>query len=191
MKPQVEGSELIHQIPDFDHLLIDLPSTISILGVPKGDSGRSKVKVTFCVSKITLFLSARQVTFVIQRKPKTLQSSVNISQKTFWTQNLWILMIIGSKRKSCGVPFLEKLTTPKTADLGYFWVYWKTTWAILGGSTKSQRWSKLFFHKLKNNRDLLLFVRCNISEKDLNFQCPSRGGSDSDPSTWGFIFGCF
>ena len=55
MKPQVEGSELIHQIPDFDHLLIDLPSTIPILGVPKGGSDRSKVKVTFCASKIPLF----------------------------------------------------------------------------------------------------------------------------------------
>ena len=27
-----------HQIPDFGHLLIDLPNTIAILGVPKGDS---------------------------------------------------------------------------------------------------------------------------------------------------------
>ena len=58
MKPQVEGSELIHQIPDFDHLLIDLPSTIPILGVPKGGSDRSKVKVTFCASKIPLFSTA-------------------------------------------------------------------------------------------------------------------------------------
>ena len=27
-----------HQTPDFGHLLIDLPNTISILAVPKGDS---------------------------------------------------------------------------------------------------------------------------------------------------------
>ena len=55
MEPQVEGSELIHKIPGFGHLLIDLPSTIPILGVPKGGSDRSKVMAFFVLPKSHFF----------------------------------------------------------------------------------------------------------------------------------------
>ena len=112
MKPQVEGSELIHQIPDFDHLLIDLPNTIPILGVPKGGSDRSKVKVTFCVSKITLF-SQRTSSDVrdseeIQNAPEqckyfskdTLNTNfVNFDDNWFQEEKLWRSL----SRKHCQV----------------------------------------------------------------------------------------
>ena len=88
----------------------------------KGVLTGRKLRSFSCLQNHTFFRSARQLTFATYKRYKMLQSSVNISQKTLWTQNLWILMIIGSKRKSCGVPFLEKLTTPKAADFDYFWV---------------------------------------------------------------------
>ena len=72
----------------------------------------------FVLQNHTFFRSARQLTFATHKRYKMLQSSVNISQKTLWTQNLWILMIIGSKRKSCGVPFLENNANFKKQNLG-------------------------------------------------------------------------
>ena len=119
MKHQVEGSELIHQIPDFDHLLIDLPSTIPILGVPKGGSDRSQVKAFFVLPK-SHFFSQRTSSDVhdseeIQNAPERCKY---FTKKTFGTQNLQILMIIGSKKKSCGVPFPRKLINFKKLILG-------------------------------------------------------------------------
>ena len=87
-------------------------------GSQKGVLTGRKLRSLFLSPKSHFFRSARQLTFATHKRYKMLQSSVNISQKTLWTQNLWILMIIGSKRKSCGVPFPRKLTNFKNHYLG-------------------------------------------------------------------------
>ena len=88
-------------------------------GSQKGVLTGRKLRLLFLSPKSHFFRSARQLTFATHKRCKMLQSSVNISQKILWTQNLWILMIIGSKRKSCGVSFLRKLTNFKIKYLSY------------------------------------------------------------------------